>query len=252
MPGALLRPEHLPSRIRNDPNRSAEVKLYDALTLQMGPGWVVFYSVAWTAPARGATPRDGETDFIVASPNKGVLLIEVKGGRIRFDERRRQWISKDRKDDDHDIDPFEQVKRSKYALGDKLKGLSSLRNRQIELSHAVAFPDVDRPRYAVTPDAPPELIIGAEDLHRLPARINEILGYTVQGTTRHVENGELLVRELTRLMGQSTVLPNPLAIEIADEDREIVQLTEGQFNVLDVLSRTRRAAIGGCAGSSRS
>src|SRR6185436_3796758 len=48
-----------------------------------------------------------------------------------------------------------------------------------------------------------------------------------------------------------TVLPNPLAIEVAEEDREIVRLTEEQFYLLDVLSRTRRAAIGGCAGSGK-
>ena len=93
MPAVVVRPEQLPSRIRNEPRRRAEVKLYDALYTQMGRGWSVFYSVGWTAPAVGAAPKDGETDFIVAHPDKGILLIEVKGGRITFDERRRQILS---------------------------------------------------------------------------------------------------------------------------------------------------------------
>lgn len=251
MAAAVIRPEEIPSRIRSDPKRRAEVKLYDAFRLQMGSGWSVFYSVAWLAPTPGGPPRDGETDFIVAHPSKGVLLIEVKGGRIRFDERRRQWISRDGQGVEYDIDPFDQVKRSKYALRDKLRALSSLKDRQIELAHAVAFPDVERPRHAVTPDAPPQIIIGAEDLDRLPARIEEILAYTEPGTTRRIADGDLLVRELTRLVGQSTVLRNPLSIEAADEDREIVRLTEEQFALLDYLSRTRRAAIGGCAGAGK-
>ena len=128
MASGVIRPEELTNAVRNDPGRRAEVKLYDALKAQLPAGWVVFYGVAWLTPTARGAPRDGETDFILAHPAKGVLLIEVKGGGIRFDERRRQWMSRDRFGDEHDIDPFERVKKNKYALLDKLKGLSSDRS----------------------------------------------------------------------------------------------------------------------------
>ena len=238
-------PVELANRVRRDPRRSAEVRLYDLLRLQLGQEWVVFYSVAWLAPTRGDVPRDGETDFIVAHPGKGILLIEVKGGRIRFDGQRRQWISKDRDGVDYAIDPFQQVRESKYALLNKLKALRALKNRWIELSHAVAFVDVERPRHAVTPDAPPEIIIGADDLARLPDRIEEILAYSQVGSSWRSEHGALLVVELTRLLAQTTELRKPLASQTSEEEREIVRLTEEQFRLLDNLSRVRRAAIGG-------
>lgn len=248
---ALIRPEELAGRVRHDPKRRAEVKLYDALCAQLGKGWVVFYSVAWLAPTPGGAPRDGETDFIVAHPEKGVLLIEVKGGQIRYDAVRRQWISRDAGGVDHDIDPIEQVRQSKYALRSKLKALNSLRNVYVDLSHAVAFPDVERPRAAVTPDAPPEIFIGADDLERLRERLEAILAYSARGTQRQFQNGDLVIAELTRLLGQSVTLRNPLSREALDEEREMVRLTEEQFSLLDFLSRQPRAAIGGCAGSGK-
>ncbi len=138
-------PEQLPNRIRSDPKRSAEVRLYDLFKSQLGSGWVVFYSVAWLGRTSGNAPRDGETDFVVAHPARGVLLIEVKGGRIRYDGSQRQWISTDREGIDHFIDPFEQVRTSKHALLNKLKALPAWQHKWIDLGHSVAFPNQERP-----------------------------------------------------------------------------------------------------------
>jgi len=250
-PRCRIYPDQLPNEVRRNPKLSAEVRLYDALKEQLGRGWLVFYSVAWLAPARGGSTPDGETDFIVAHPNKGVLLIEVKGGAIRYDALRRQWISTDRNGDDHDIDPFRQVVKSKYALLEKLKGLRSLAGQWIDLYHCVAFPGVARPRQAISPDAPPAIIIGADDLDNLSNRIEEILRYYQPASNDAREPGQHLLHELTDLVGKTTVLRNPLSIETAEEEREILALTKEQFTILDNLNRVRRAAIGGCAGSGK-
>lgn len=247
---AIVRPEELPNRVRTEPRRSAEVKMYDALRMQLGSGWSIFYSVGWLAHGLNGA-RDGEADFVLAHPAKGVLLVEVKGGRIRYDASARQWISQDRQGVDHPIDPFGQVRGSKHALLGKLKEIPSLRNRWIRLAHAVAFPDVERPRQPITPDAPPEIIIGADDLANLPARIDEILLFSAPAGEPWVDEGQLVVQELTSVIGRSTELRNPLSLATAEEDREIVRLTEEQFRLLDHLSRVRRAAIGGCAGAGK-
>jgi hypothetical protein len=218
----------------------------------MGPGWVVFYDVAWLGKVREFdAPRDGQTDFIVAHPAKGILLIEVKGGGIRFDGPRRQWITRDRNGVDHDIWPFSQVRNSKYALLNKLRDLPSLRNCWIELAHAVAFPALARPRSAVTPDAPPDIIIGREDMERLCERIEEILVYSHGTSGNRFKHGPLLVKELIRLLATSIELPNPLALQAAEEEQHIIRLTESQVRMLTLLKRIRRAAIGGCAGSGK-
>ena len=71
-------PETLTNDVRNDPVKRAEIKMYDLLAQQMGNEWVVFYHVAWLGRTKAVgAPRDGETDFIVAHPKYGILLIEV-------------------------------------------------------------------------------------------------------------------------------------------------------------------------------
>ena len=53
-------PEALPNRVRSEPKRSAEVRLYDELRQQLPAGWVVFYSVAWLGRTwENSCPQDG-------------------------------------------------------------------------------------------------------------------------------------------------------------------------------------------------
>ena len=245
-------PERLPEKVRREPKLWAEVEMYDALARCMGFGWVVFYDVAWLGKVgQFDAPRDGQTDFIVAHPEKGILLIEVKGGKIRFDGPSRQWISTDREGVDHKISPFSQVRDSKYALRNKLLEQRVLQKCWIELAHAVAFPALPRPEVAVTPDAPPEIIIGRNDMHRLAERIEEVLQYSHGASGHGFRHGPLLVKELTRLVATSIELPNPLAVQAAEEEREMIRLTESQVRMLTLLKRIRRAGIGGGAGSGK-
>jgi len=244
-----LYPESIGPSIRSDPKLTAEVKFYDALRAQMPSGWLVFYDIAWlgrTRPSSG--PRDGQIDFIVAHPEHGILLIEVKGGRIRYDGPSRQWISRDRHGTDHDIDPFRQAVEGKYALLNKLLEIPSLKNLWIELAHAVAFTDTARPDFAVAPDAPPEIVIGCQNLTHLHQRVLEILAYSRQSGRGEFHKGSLIVCELTRLVARSVELPNPLGVDIQEEYREILSLTEAQIRTLSLLQRVRRAALGGSAG----
>jgi len=91
---AKLYPERLPESILSDPKRSAEKKVFDAL-LGLGSSFVIFYSVAWQARKDGCT-RDGEADFVIAHPDLGVLVIEVKGGGVAYDAVTGQWTTTDR------------------------------------------------------------------------------------------------------------------------------------------------------------
>lgn len=248
---AHMYPEELPNYIRLDPKRAAEVAFYDALRLQLGAGWVVFYSVAWLGVLRhDNSPQDGETDFIVAHPVHGVLLLEVKGGRITYDGERGTWTTQDSIGDIHDISPFAQVRKCKYALLETLKAAPLWRERWITLGHAVAFPHATHSSDWLPPDAPSDIILYADDLTRLHRRLREIMDFWNgnEGTEKHRAE---LVAELQRRLAPTTTLPNPLALQVVAEERELLRLTEEQFRTLDLLRRTRRAAISGCAGSGK-
>lgn len=255
LPPSFIRPEVLPRSIRTDPRLRSEVTFYDALKAQLPPlGWCVFYSVPWIAPTKGGPPQDGEVDFVIAHPHRGVLVIELKGGEIRYDPVQTVWISRDDDGQDHVIKPFSQVTRNKYKLRQMLREREALRDApyQAEPMHAVAFPDVPRPTAAATLDSPPEIIFGAEDLPHVYARIEEIFAFSKpSGKARDVRDHTLLVNELTTMIGNSITIRQPLSLAARDDDRDIVRLTQDQFRILNVLKQQRQAALYGCAGSGK-
>ena len=245
-------PEELPNRVRNDPKRSAEVKMYDALRNQLGNHWVVFYSVAWLGrTATDGSPGDGEIDFIVAHQEYGVLLIEVKGDRIRYVGSQRQWLSTDREGNDHDIDSFTQVVQSKHALLRKIKSLPGWSDRWVNLGHAIAFPSCTVSRILLPPEAPSEIIIDDDDITHLTEHISAIMSYWKGQEQKPSLFGKELVVDLQRLLATTITFPNPLRIELRDEEQEFLRLTEEQFRLLNWLKHTRRAAISGCAGAGK-
>jgi superfamily I DNA/RNA helicase len=249
---AKVFPETLTNDVRNDPAKRAEIKLYDLLTKQLGNEWVVFYHVAWLGRTRAVdAPRDGETDFIVAHPKFGILLIEVKGGEISYNGAQRLWISRDRSGNEYEIDPFGQVMRCKYALLNKLHSLPGWSKQHIAIGHAVAFPDRSIAHIPLPPDAPPEIIIDGRHLSELAVRVEEIMRYWQGQDTVAASSGNALIRDLERLLAPTMTLSHPLVIQMKDEEREILRLTAEQFRMLDLLRRTRRAAIYGCAGSGK-
>ena len=155
---ATIYPTPLPRCIEDDPMRAAERRVYEALRDGLGQEFSVFYGVAWLAATPGTGARDGEVDFVVAHPDMGVLLLEVKGGAISRDGTTGHWTSVDHAGYPHPIhDPFAQVRASKHALLEKLKEHPTLRQSWIPMGHGVVLPDSARPDGPLAPDAPPEI-----------------------------------------------------------------------------------------------
>ena len=75
-----------PALFDRDIQSSAERRLFEAFARELDDEWVVLHHVKWIGNDEFGRPHDGEADFAVAHPYLGVLVLEVKGGRIRFDE----------------------------------------------------------------------------------------------------------------------------------------------------------------------
>lgn len=238
-----------------DPNTesSAERRLYEAFARELDDEWVVFHRVKWLANDDLGRPRDGEADFVVAHPNRGILVIEAKGGQIRFDPTSGRFISTDRDGTEHDIgDPFEQAMTSKYTLIGKLRATRDWPQRRIIFGHAVAFPDAVVEAAWLRPNAPREIIINALDLVSLAKRLQDTLNYWRGQATSDAPPGQAGLQVLVRTLAQADRIRHPLLAESARADEQaLVQLTEKQVRYLRFLKGHRRAAIAGCAGSGK-
>ncbi len=235
-----------PARIRDATQSQAERRLYDAFYTGLSNDYVVFHSVAWLARDPRSGAQDGEADFIVVHPTRGMLVIEVKGGRILYDGSLGQWYS----GQNAIKDPFEQARRNKHSLLAKLNDLPYWRNRWITLGHAVAFPDAVV-KQDLRLDAPQVIVLDASDLAHVRDWVESVLAYWQTQVAQEGAPGQTGVEELIRLLSPSWDLHAPLAAEFVDEQHAIIRLTEDQFNVLDILSERRRVAIHGCAGSGK-
>jgi hypothetical protein len=246
---AKLYPEHLPESILTDPKRNAEKKVFEALS-GLESSFIVFYSVAWQARKDGYT-RDGEADFVIAHPDYGVLVLEVKGGGVAYDATTGQWITTDRYGESFVIDPVEQARKSHYTLLDKLKDLPEWdSSRFLTIGHAVCFPDVVIGNKPLRLDLPREIVVDYDDLQKIDETISRIFEYWADKSKRAaLGRDRLAIVEF--LLAKSFKMTTPLGVELDREDKRLIELTERQFILLNFLASRRRALIAGCAGSGK-
>jgi hypothetical protein len=241
-------PERL---IESDVKSQAEIRLYHAFKEQLSDDFFVFHSVAWLGIRKSMDkPSDGETDFILAHPRMGILLIEVKGGLVGFDPAE-GWYSIRKDHSNISIkNPFQQVRSNKYALLRKLDSLPNWHGAIPTLGHAVAFPDGTLDLPELGPESPREIIMFYEDLVNLDNWVRKCLKFWAG--EKFIPPGEYGVQTLRDLLARSWLLRTPrLGEEIGPQSTAIERFTEEQFQILETLAGRPRAAIRGCAGSGK-
>lgn len=235
-----------PKRLNPDTKSEAERRLYERFAGDLPDDYTVFHSVRWLARDSRSGARDGEADFVLAHPDLGILVVEAKGGLIRYDGTLGQWYS----NNTAIADPFAQAERNKYSLLEMLKASRGLRDRRIPIGHAVAFPDCVAER-DLRSDAPREIILDATDMPRLKQWVERAFAFYSPPPQQLTSLGPEGVRTLIDLLSPSVELRRPLGMAIEGEAEAIIRLTEEQFQVLSLLRHQRRAAICGCAGSGK-
>lgn len=248
---AKLYPERLPDDVLNDSRRRAEVKVYNSLS-RLGPPFCVFYSVAWQVQDIKSGARDGEADFIIAHPELGVMILEVKGGQIRYDSSQKQWFSKDRQGVEHKIkDPIEQARNSKGALLSKFRELSKWDQRFLTIAYLAVFPDVVVEQTVLRPDLSQRLVLDSNDLLSIENKIRDGFDWYCGEERSRGALGVDRMRLLESYFGQSFILRTPLGVELANEEQRLIELTTDQMRILQFIQGHRRALIEGCAGSGK-
>ena len=245
-------PERLPLLVREDPKRSAECKVYDALC-KLPDGYTVFYSVAWQIRDYKKGVKDGEADFVIVHPDLGIMVLEVKGGRIHYDAPSMQWYSLDRNGTDIPIkDPVFQARNSGGALRAKLEELPDWdRTYRIPIGYMVVFPDVSAEQRVFRPDLDRQIIIDSSDLESIQESIERGYSWNLGEGRKQGLLGNARLHIIENLLTCSFSLRTTLGVALADEESQLVELTENQMQVLRFIQGHRRALIEGCAGSGK-
>ncbi len=248
---AKIYPERFPQWAKDDPKRSAERRVYKAVSM-LPDEYTVFYSTAWQVRDPRSGAQDGEADFIIAHPEMGAMILEVKGGGIRYDPQEMQWYSLDRSNVEHSIkDPVQQVRKSKDALISKLRELPKWGGRYLTIAYMLVFPDVRISNVALRPDLPRALLIDSEDLAHIAERVEAGFEWCYGEEKRRGALGVDGVRLLESFLARSFTLRSRLGVELEQDEARILELTERQMSFLHFIQSHRRALIEGCAGSGK-
>ncbi|MCY3769181.1 MAG: NERD domain-containing protein/DEAD/DEAH box helicase [Gammaproteobacteria bacterium] len=226
-----------------------------ALTEQLPDHVTILHSYPWLRAQRNDQPakvtlQEGEADFLVFWPDRGLLVIEVKGGIIEYDADSRRWNRVVRDQTREIRDPFEQARRNSYHI-------INLIRRQVygggpppfSYGYAVFFPDCVY-HGAMPPGAEAAITLSATDLGHVPDRIAKALKrWSRTGSPPVLGKGEA-ARVMRAILPAFNLLP-VLFRAIEEQEELLVRMTEEQLRLLVFLGNNKRVAIEGVAGSGK-
>lgn len=233
----------------NDIENPGERRVAKALVDQLPNRVEVFHSFNWLRKDGRGMLLEGECDFVLLDPNRGVLFVEVKGGSLIFNGQ--EWI----REVGHDRrslnkDPFSQASKSMYNIVDLIQKSFPNRSGQRPFTYgfAVAFPDC-RISGPLPPSIQPELLLDASRIKDLENSIVRVFKAFDRGDSRKLSVKEIeSIRE--SLYPKYELLP-VLWRKIEDQEERLQRMTNEQMRILDILANHRKALIRGVAGSGK-
>jgi hypothetical protein len=214
----------------------AERDVYSALASCTTLDWHAFHSLR----LRTKSGWEGEGDFVIAKPDGGLLVLEVKGGRVELKDG--HWLQNGR---EMDKAPRDQ-------------GLGFVRSLIGELKRA----GLEAPPYGVAcvfPDcefsAPPSngdlrgVVLGARDLPHLANVLPDVFAAAVP--LGRAPSNRKWIQHLQSLWGTTWVPSVRLTDRIDDAAARSVALDSKQHELLEFAGETQRALVEGPAGSGK-
>lgn len=234
-------PQNLPKTIRSN----AEKTLFNIFVKELSDDYIVFHGTWWQHIKY--IIQDREADFIIIHPNKGILILEVKGGQIRYDSIDKTWYQNENR---MKISPFQQAKEIKFKFLDFLSKYTEFRSKDFCIGQCVSFTDIDDVVNGLPSECPQEILILRPHLSNINHCISSIFDYYKAGAKK-VGLGEDRTRKIIDLISPSTTFKKYIVNDIGEIQQEIFKLTEHQFDVLNNLCLQRQSVILGCAGSGK-
>lgn len=242
-----------PERPLKGTQSAAELKVFAALRDGLPDDYTVLHSVPiYRRGSKDGRLLDGEIDFLVIHPDKGLLVTEVKGGGIERVAETGEWFSVSFSGVRHEIkDPYAQAKTYCYAVLADLKNVPETRKFSYPAGHAVWFPDLELPgRNLGISRHLAALTLDSKDLESVESSMKRVFRSAVGSKPSRCPGGDG-TRALREYFSPSTRILPRLANVLKEHEQEIMEATQSQYKVLSLLQRQRRALICGPAGSGK-
>lgn len=251
----------IPPKPKAIDEKSNEGIIFRKLKFGLGPDYYVFHSVSEVEVLPNDQYFEREIDFVVAHKDKGVLCIEVKGGKdIWYADRTWYYSNGDKMDHEG---PYHQVASAKRTIRNKVQYHKSAKVRDLfnkcRFFHAVMFADLSRENFDSLSGLPEEadsrITICAEDMISIEKKVNEIFDcklswekYNNVDTNMNDVEFKLLLDSV--LCPHFKLIPSPKVKHALWEDN-FNQLLREQYLILEFLDEQDTAVINGAAGTGK-
>lgn len=229
---------------------SREEIMFDKLK-NLPEDYYVFHSFKIVSVDAGVITAS-ETDFVVFHPNKGILCIEAKAGKVKLEGNKWKYASGDEMSHGG---PYRQAENGKWRLRDYIKNsdYGYLINR-CKLLHAVWFPSVNR-KYVSNINLPSEadmkITLTSDSLDNVEEEISAIFDIELPNKVE-----TKLTAADTKLLIDKFLAPTFDLVPIADmkvENQRYVfkRMLKEQVALLNYLEEQDNAVINGLAGTGK-
>lgn len=225
----------------------SERVVYDALLAQLPDRVHVYYSVKWQE-AESNESHSGEGDFIVAHPDFGILILEVKGGH-HIEYTHGVWTLWDNPASPRQLkkSPYEQAETTRYSV---VKKYTERYYSQMFCTHghAVVFPYYTIPRDMCC-ETTTYNTIDKSNMSQLRVKITQIFKSYANGHTTGVSQETFSrIREL--FDGDSSSKASALTL-CESSKKGLASIAAQQDATLSLLYHYPQALVVGSAGTGK-
>ena len=237
-----------PTIINSFHSSEGEYLVYEALS-KLNNEYVVFHSYRWLGEINQRR-SEGEADFVVLHPQKGILSIEVKAGSIAYYNG--NWIQTNRHTKESKIiDPVGQAAESQYRIQNYLRRHF---NGQIPVvGRAVWFPSVSiHDKITLPLEVNRDIIFDVGSLDNPAKDLDKAFSYWklnlgVRGTELCIHD----FKNVIKLLMPSFKIVESVASTAFESKRSYIQMTRQQASILNFLQEQPTAVIHGPAGTGK-
>ena len=215
---------------------------------------IVIYSLRWIHPGRRRmlTERlkaQGEGDFVLFDPRRGVLVVEVKGGEVWCEGGR--WFQRNRKTGAvKDIDPEKQCANTMYRIKSEVDDRVPAA-KGLLFCHAVWFPDGTVDRSQLPMNYHPEMTLDAEDVTQVQAAIGRAFAFWASLYKDSGGVSNQVAKQVLDTLAPTLSLVPTVRQRIDETEEHLVRLTHEQTRIISFLDDQAHAAIVGPAGTGK-
>lgn len=236
----------VPAEPRWEPDTPpAEVDLWRWAVAQLDDAVLVLPQVALTVPS-GGRYEEAEADLVLVDPERGVTVVEVKGGTVSYDAGRAVWRRAEAGSSEI-RDPVAQAKRARSIVGRALRA-NGVDTERLALRWAVAVPEC-RLQAPGTPVLDDTQLWDGLAVHRLAEMYRRAFGSHTLGEEAP---GPELAGYVADVLRGRTREGRPALVTLVDRHEEEVRVhTESHRNVLHRFVREPHVLVRGAAGTGK-